>query len=275
MSTGIYKITNKINNKIYIGKSVNIERRWQQEINGYSCNKHLFKSFNLHGVENFSFEILEECKKEILNEKEIYYISYFNSTDQNLGYNITLGGDGIVNVSDEHRKIIAESNKKNPRRKGKKNSKEHRERISNSNKGKKLSKEHKEKISNSNKGRKFSEIHLANLKSTCSSMEHREKLSKSLTGHQVSEETRNKLREKNKNKKLSQKQKEKCIKALLESNIKKRKKIICVSDNKEFSSIVEASKFYGLNPSAISGVCLGRYKQTGGKIFKYKEEKNE
>ena len=74
---GIYKITSP-SNKIYIGQSSNITLRW------YYYNKYLAKSqpklnnsFNKHGYENHKFEILEECSKEALNEREIYYIKYY------------------------------------------------------------------------------------------------------------------------------------------------------------------------------------------------------
>ena len=94
---GIYKITNLITNKSYIGQSVNIKKRWNDEKRrafvetDESYNYPLSKAFRKYGIENFSFEILEECSKEILNEKEKYWISYFNTFYN--GYNQTPGGD--------------------------------------------------------------------------------------------------------------------------------------------------------------------------------------
>lgn len=96
---GIYKFTNKINNKVYVGQSKNIEERYKNHIR--SCftpkcnryNKYLYKAIRKYGLENFEFEILEECKIEELNEKEMYYISHFNSNDLAKGYNLTNGGD--------------------------------------------------------------------------------------------------------------------------------------------------------------------------------------
>lgn len=93
MACGIYKITNKINNKIYIGQSIDIKRRWsehksranEKDTNCY--NKPLYRSIRKYGIENFNFEIIEECKVEELNEKEKYYIQLFNSLIPN-GYNI-------------------------------------------------------------------------------------------------------------------------------------------------------------------------------------------
>ena len=66
MTCGIYMIQNKVNGKIYIGQSVNIEDRWGEhkyELNkGYHHNKHLQRSWNKDGQENFEFTIICECE---------------------------------------------------------------------------------------------------------------------------------------------------------------------------------------------------------------------
>lgn len=91
---GIYKITNLENKMTYIGQSTNIKERWRTHVKrGVGAetptrNK-LYTIMNKIGVENFSFEIIEECPREQLNEKERYWISYFNSQD--FGYNETKG----------------------------------------------------------------------------------------------------------------------------------------------------------------------------------------
>ena len=88
---GIYKITNLINNKCYIGQSVNIENRWQHHRSASRCetnecyNYPLQKAMRKYGLENFSFEILEECKVEELDQKEKYYIQFYQSLEN--GYN--------------------------------------------------------------------------------------------------------------------------------------------------------------------------------------------
>lgn len=106
---GIYKITNKINGKVYIGQSKYIERRWNRHRsaafnpNDHNYNIHLYRAIRKYGLENFSFEVLEECKVEELNEKEVYYIKLYNSFFE--GYNLTLGGDSsAIGVNKE--KII-------------------------------------------------------------------------------------------------------------------------------------------------------------------------
>lgn len=99
---GIYKFTNKINNKSYIGQSVNIANRvhdhYYRAFYNYPSNKEYEKAFyralRKYGKENFIFEILEECSKKELNTREQYWIQYFDS--YNNGYNETIGGDQDV-----------------------------------------------------------------------------------------------------------------------------------------------------------------------------------
>jgi len=99
MSCGIYKIINNINKKVYIGQSSNIEKRWQEHI---STSQHetyynhtrslLYPAIKKYGINNFSFEIIEECKLFELDEKEIYWINYYQSNNKEKGYNILSGG---------------------------------------------------------------------------------------------------------------------------------------------------------------------------------------
>lgn len=95
----IYKITNQVNNKVYIGKTLEtIEKRWKQHIRDSKkekCEKRpLYSAFNKYGVENFVIEKIEECSVQILNEREKYWIEYYRSFKN--GYNATLGGDGKI-----------------------------------------------------------------------------------------------------------------------------------------------------------------------------------
>ncbi len=97
MSCGIYKITNKINNKVYIGQSINIESRWVHHRNYNINHSHyaLYQAFDKYGLENFIFEIIELCPQNQLNDREIYWINYYNSYQN--GYNSTTGGQGNNN----------------------------------------------------------------------------------------------------------------------------------------------------------------------------------
>ena len=90
-------IKNNINNKSYIGQSINIENRWTHHKSELNNNRHINDYFqnawNKYGEDNFSFIVIEECKESELNEKEIYYINKYNS--MNNGYNLCEGGNGI------------------------------------------------------------------------------------------------------------------------------------------------------------------------------------
>jgi group I intron endonuclease len=86
LTIGIYKITNLINNKIYIGQSIHIERRWQEHKKPSSCSC-IGQAIKKYGINNFSFEIIEECPTNRLAEREKYWINYFNTLVPN-GYNV-------------------------------------------------------------------------------------------------------------------------------------------------------------------------------------------
>lgn len=89
---GIYKITNKINGKSYIGQSNNIERRFQEhQTKGSTSRIPLDIAIKKYGKENFSYEIIEECDISKLNEREAYWIQQYDSIIN--GYNCSVGGD--------------------------------------------------------------------------------------------------------------------------------------------------------------------------------------
>lgn len=93
----IYKITNKVNGKIYIGKTVrSLDKRWKEHCQSSrktQCEKRpLYEAMKKYGIENFEFSLIEECDENILSEKEKYWIEYYGSFKN--GYNATIGGDG-------------------------------------------------------------------------------------------------------------------------------------------------------------------------------------
>lgn len=109
MIQGIYIIKNKLNDKVYIGQSKNIKRRWKEHRstafnpNSTAYNTHLHKSFRKNGLENFSFEVLEEVKDfDELNSKENYYINKYNSIDN--GYNNIYTSRNGLSADDLNRK---------------------------------------------------------------------------------------------------------------------------------------------------------------------------
>lgn len=91
---GIYKITSLASGKVYIGQSVDCATRFSDHIKAGiayvpSANK-LYQAMHKEGVENFLFELLEEVPREKLNEREIYWIEFYDT--KNSGLNVTKGG---------------------------------------------------------------------------------------------------------------------------------------------------------------------------------------
>lgn len=119
----IYKITNKINGKIYVGKSKNPQSRYKRHL--YIADKQVKKNnqfqpihaaISKYGSENFSLDIIDECDSEIeIFTKEIYWIEHCKSNltkYPNFGYNLTNGGEGVAGLSPslETRNKISEAN---------------------------------------------------------------------------------------------------------------------------------------------------------------------
>ena len=102
MNGYIYKITNKTNNKIYVGMTSNINFRWKyghirtakKLINGENIGYKslLYDAMKKYGIDNFSIEIIEECPIEIMGEREELWIEKLKSRDPSIGYNICRGG---------------------------------------------------------------------------------------------------------------------------------------------------------------------------------------
>lgn len=131
---GIYKILNKVNRKVYNGKSRDIKRRWQkhkyQLKNNNHRNSHLQNAWNKYGEKSFEFSILKDCLPKELKYWEEYYINLYESYDREKGYNIRK----ISNGNEFH-------------------SEETKQRLREINIGKKLSKETKKKLSEKWKGK--------------------------------------------------------------------------------------------------------------------------
>ena len=275
VKSGIYKIINIVNNKIYVGSSVNIKERKKRHFIKLKSNKHenryLQNAFNKYGEENFIFEIIEYVEnKNMLLEREQYWIDELSVCDRNIGYNMRLkAGSNLGYICSEEtreklRQISLYLGLKPPSCKGIKLSEEHKNKISNSHKGKKMSKEAvfksaearkgyitpmevKQKISKAlkgktpwNKNKKMSEDAIKNM-SECK------------MGHFVSEETKQKMSKNNKNK----------------------AKVLNITTKKIFTSITEASKYYNIQKSGISAACRGLYKMSGGFEWTYYNQESE
>ena len=97
---GIYCIENIVNDKKYIGQSVDIIHRFYEHKSDLNANKHynthLQNAWNKYGKDNFIFYVIEECVLNMLDEREKYYIKLFGSNMLEFGYNKNSGGKGIT-----------------------------------------------------------------------------------------------------------------------------------------------------------------------------------
>ncbi len=156
---GIYKITSP-SGKIYIGSSKHIYRRFQYYKKLRSSGQpRIHRSLLKHGVENHTFEIVEECEFEELYNRERHYQVLYDCTGKNgLNCDLVANDEKPREASEETKK------KKSVSMKGKTHTDEAKQRMSDAHTGKKLSKEHKEKLSISHSGKKLSEEHKKNIK---------------------------------------------------------------------------------------------------------------
>ena len=294
----IYGWYNTKSEKWYIGQTIDEEGRFKRHI--YNAinkkdNTHFHRAIRKYGLENFVYCILEEnVLVENLNMREIWWIEYYDSYYN--GYNMTLGGDGVrgVVISEEIRRKIAEKLKGQiPWNKGKHGvySEETIMKLSESHKGQipwnkgltyTFTEEEKDKLYESRRGITgyWKGKHL--------SEETRKKLSESHMGKKMSEEARKRMSESrkglipwNKGKTAWNTGKhgiysEETRKRMSESHkgkpSNKRKKVskydLTGNYIQTYNSITDAVKE---NPkcTSIIGVCKGKFKQSGGFIWKY------
>lgn len=93
----IYKIENTVNNKVYIGQTKRNPKVRFQEYKRGCHNSYLDREFKKYGIDNFTFVIIDTANSyEDLNEKEMYWISFYKSTDNSKGYNLCEGGNGPI-----------------------------------------------------------------------------------------------------------------------------------------------------------------------------------
>ncbi len=182
----IYKTTNLINNKFYIGQDKHNNPDY------YGSGIILKEAIKKYGKENFQKEILEECSSsEFLNDREIYWIDFYNSTNREIGYNITRGGDGgdTYSFNKEERKILIVEKRRQTMI----------ERYGGAiNKGKSMNEEQKQKVRISKTGQKY-----PNRKKPILTEEHKEKIS---------------IAHKERYSKLSEEEKEKLTQAAIQAN---------------------------------------------------------
>jgi group I intron endonuclease len=196
MTIGIYTIKNVVNNKFYLGSSIDLDKRWARHKSDLDNKRHhsvkLQRAYNKYGNDNFIVEILEETNEELLREKEQFYLDTLQP--YKTGYNVGMtacGGDNLTNnptkqeiidkirtgikyrfanesPEDKIKRCENITGSKNPNF-GKRWSQKQRDVMSDRRKGQKASEETKTKISK-------------NSKELWASQEYRDKMSESRTG---------------------------------------------------------------------------------------------
>ena len=244
---GIYKITNMINNYVYIGQSIHIKARWKEHINalrrGDSRCVLLQRAWNKYGEENFSFEILELCSEDVLDELEVKYIELYSSCVR--GYNIESGGNKNKHLSEETKQLLREAHI-----------------------GRKMSEETIQKMSDARIGDKnpmYGKTHTE---------EARKKISeahKGKPGHPTTEETKELIRKANIGKPKSEETKKKISKAAMGRTAynKNLQPVYCVELNRIFDAPSDAGKELNIRSSNIIGCCEHVRKTCGGHHWMY------
>ena len=248
----VYKHTNKVNGKVYIGITYDINKRWKCDGCAYKQNKHFWNAIQKYGWDGFEHEIVySDLSHEDACAIEMMLISELNATNPKNGYNKSPGGAYplIKHCGKEHpmfgKHHSEESKRKMSEAKcgdkhpcyGKHLSEDTKRKIGEANSKHRLTDEQKEHLRQINLGKKQSQSTI-------------EKRSKSMMGHSVSEETRKKI-----------------------SNSKEKKPVMQMSlDNiviAIFDSVSAAAASSNLATTQISKCCKGILKTTGGFKWQY------
>lgn len=246
---GIYKITNIVNGKIYIGQSTNLKKR-KNDYKGCHCKSQpkIYNSIKKYGWDNFTFDILFNCSVEELSRLEYdTYMLYCEKVGHDMMLNCIVGGGTTMFISEETRNKISNTLKgryigdKNPNF-GVKHTEESLKKMRDVNIGRELSDEVKKKISDSTKGEKN---HFYNKKH---SEESKNKMSESKKGKKNSQETINKLK--------------------IKVNQYDKNGLFIATH----SSVADIGRLYNKDMKHITKVCKNKCKSAYGFIWRYYSE---
>lgn len=277
MTCGIYMIQNKVNGKIYVGQSVDIEERWRHHKgelrNNSHSNKHLQKAWNKDGEDNFKFTIVCECDESQLNTVEEYYIFELMTYEDEIGYNLNYGGGSGRPTEATKKKMAAAQKGAKAHLYGTHLPEETKKKISEALKGennylygKHLPEETKKKISEAKKG----------IKGKPCSEETKRKIGEANKGKVRSEEVRKKMGEARRGKTLSEEHRRK-ISESLGKGFKNPASIPVVQITLErelvnvYGSASEAGR-NGFNQKHVTSCCRGKRKTHGGYKWMYLSE---
>lgn len=239
--TGIYKITSP-SGKIYIGQSVNIKKRFKQYYNGRFKNQTRLKNYFIkYGIENHTFEVVEECSIELLNELERYYQDFYNVIGKN-------GLNCVLTSTKDKKYIVSKETKQKLRnlKLGKKTSDQTKEKIRKIRLGSKMSKESSIKKRESMLGEKNHFFGKKHTKETIEKIKYKNSLKKGELNNFYGKKHKDSTKEI-----LSKKRKE-----LINSGfIAYSKKVINTNTNVEYLSLAELCRNENLNYNNVrSGI---------------------
>lgn len=267
----IYKIQCTANNRIYIGQTKNLNRRKREHFGDLRRNQHhsilLQRAFNKYGEESFIHSVIEECTKENVDEREVYWIDYYDSTNKYKGFNLEGGGNANKSIS-ELTKEKQRENIKKIRHKLTEGSKrpevlKRRSKAMSGEKNPMYGKTPKEWMDEETYKKwvqdKSERFKVNNPMKNGHTEESKRKISLAVSGEKNpfygkthSEETRRYLSE-------------------IRSGEKNPNAVavLCLNNNKIYKTVTEASRKLGVDGSAISKVCRGKVSHTHGYKFEY------
>lgn len=272
----IYKIECVANERVYIGQTFNMHKRKKEHFNDLKRNKHhsilLQRAYNKYGVENFNHTLIEECLESQANDREIYWINFYNSIDKYKGFNLD-GGGSLKGISD----ITREKHRINGRKHYYKvaykylNSPEARLKRSKAFRGENNPMYGKTPREWMDEGtyekwvedkRKRLSVKENNPMKNGHTEESKQKISMAVRGEnnpfygkEHSDEFKQRLSEERRG-----------------AGNPNAVKVLCLNNNVYYDTITQAGKELGIDGSAISKICRGKIKHTKGYKFKYVKE---
>ena len=236
MSYKIYKYTNNVNQKIYIGQTkLSLKERAQTNGRNYRECRKFYNAIQKYGWENFTAEILEDgLTLEEANVRERFYIQSYNAMDDRYGYNIDLGGHQNK-MNDETKAII--------------------------------SYKARQRYRDPSKNPMYGKTHSPESKTLMSDIKHG--ALNPMYGRKWTDKQRAMCGTAGKRLNLSPERLLAMSKWATELGRKNAKQIRCIEDNLVFSSLGEAAEHYAVNPATLCGQLNGRQKTCRGKHFEY------